>query len=128
MYFITAFGTLLLCLSVIMVVNPNYWSNGIINFSKKPYFHWFEVVSRITYGVLFVLFNESTSYPQLILSVGYVLIAVGFGLILIGSVRHRIFAVWSANRFKSTFRPAGIASFIFGLFLIYMSTIDVINF
>ena len=128
MYFIAAFGILLMCLSVIMIVNPNYWSNGIVDFSKKPYFHWFEIISRIISGVLFVLFNESTSYPQLILSLGYILIAVGFGLILIGSVKHRQFAVWSAHRFKSTFRPSGIASFIFGIFLIYVSTIDVINF
>lgn len=110
-----------------MIVNPNYWSDGIVDFSKKPYFHWFEIISRITAGLLFVLFNKSTLFPDLILSIGYLLIAVGFGLLITGSVKHRKFAVWSAHKFKRTFRPAGIASFIFGIFLIYVSTIAVIS-
>jgi len=127
MYFIAAFGLLMMCLSVIMMVNPNYWSDQIVNFSKKPYFHWFELISRIGAGLVFVLFNESTLYPQLILGIGYLLIAVGIGLLITGSVKHRGFAVWSAEKFKSTFRFAGVGSFIFGIFLIYISIIGVLN-
>ncbi len=127
MYFITAFGLLMICLSIIMIINPNYWSNGIVDFSRKPYFHWFEVISRLIAGLVFILYSQTTLYPQLILSIGYLLIAVGFGLIITGSVKHRQFAVWSAHKFKSTFRPAGFGSFIFGSFLIYVSTIGVIS-
>jgi len=110
-----------------MIVNPNYWSNGIVDFSRKPYFHWFEVISRLLAGLLFVLYSQTTLYPQLVTSVGYLLITVGFGLIITGSVKHRQFAVWSAYKFKNTFRPAGFGSFIFGSFLIYISTIGVFN-
>jgi len=110
-----------------MIVNPSYWSNGIIVFSKKPYFHWFEIITRLIAGLVFVLFHESTMYPQLILGIGYVLIAVGFGLLITGSVKHRKFAVWSAHKFKSTFRPAGLGSFVFGCFLIYISTVGAIS-
>ena len=127
MYFIAAFGLLMTCLSVIMIANPNYWSVGIVDFSKKPYFHWFEIISRIIAGIVFVLFNKSTLYPKLILSIGCLLIAVGIGLFIIGSVKHRRFAVWSAHKFKSTFRFAGVGSFIFSIFLIYVSTIGVIS-
>lgn len=127
MYFITAFGLLMICLSMIMIVNPEYWANGIVGFSKKNYFHWFEVISRLIAGVAFVLFSRSTLYPQLILIIGYFLIVVGFGLVIIGSAKHRKFAVWSAHKFKITFRPAGVGSLIFGFFLIYISTIDVIS-
>lgn len=105
-----------------MIVNPKKWSNGIINFSKKPYFHWFEIISRLIAGLLFVRYSETTLYPQLVLSIGYLLMAVGFGLVITGSVKHRRFAVWSALKFKSTFRPAGFGSLIFGSFLIYIST------
>ena len=104
MYFIAAFGLLMMCLSVVMIVNPNYWSDGIVRFSNKPYFHWFEIISRVTAGFVFVLFNKSTLFPELILGFGYLLIAVGFGLLITGSVKHRKFAVWSAHKFKSTFR------------------------
>lgn len=127
MYFITAFGLLMMCLSIIMMVSPNYWSNGIVRFSKKLYFHWVEIISRLTAGAVFVLFNTSTLYPQLILAIGYLLIAVGFGLVILGSVNHRRFAVWSAHKFTAIFRPAGFGSFIFGSFLIYVSTIGVIS-
>lgn len=127
MYFIALFGFIMICLSLIMIVNPNYWSNGIINFSRKPYFHWFEVFSRLISGLIFVFYSQSTLYPQLVMSLGYLFIVVGFGLVIIGSVKHRKFAVWSAHKFKSTFRIAGLASFIFGNFLIYISTIGVIK-
>lgn len=124
MYFITAFGLLLMFLSIIMIVHPDYWSNGIITFSEKPYFHYFEVISRFISGFVFVLFNESTRYPQLILSMGYLFIGVGFVLFISGSIKHRKFAVWSAHTFKSAFRPAGTVSLMFSLFLIYASTIS----
>lgn len=127
MYFITTFGLIMICLSIVMIVNPNYWSDGIVSFSNRSYFHWFEVISRLVAGVVFVLFNQSTLYPQLILSIGYLLIAVGIGLVIMGSDKHRKFAVWSAHNFKSTFRPAGVVSLIFGIFLIYVSTIGVIS-
>ena len=35
MYFIAASGLLMMCLSAVMVVNPNYWADGIVNFSKN---------------------------------------------------------------------------------------------
>jgi len=110
-----------------MIVNPSYWSNGIIAFSKKSYFHWFEVISRLIAGLVLVSYNQTTLYPTLILNMGYLLIAVGIGLIITGSLKHRQFATWSARKFKSTFRPAGCGSFIFGSFLIYISTIGVVN-
>ena len=127
MYFITAFGLLLMCMSIIMIVNPGYWSNGIISFSKNRYFHWFEVMSRLICGVAFVLLRGSTPYDKLILSMGYLFIGVGFWLLMMGSSKHCKFAVWSAHKFKSTFRPAGIVSLIFSLFLIYASMINVFS-
>lgn len=110
-----------------MIVNPDYWANGIITFSKKAYFHWLEVISRLVCGLVFVLFNKSTTYDLLILSMGCLLIGVGLGLLIMGSVKHRNFAVWSAHKFKSTFRPAGIVSLIFSLFLVYASTISLFS-
>ncbi len=40
------------------------------------------------------------------LGIGYLLVAMGFGLLVIGHRRHRQFAVWSATKFKKTFRPS----------------------
>jgi len=110
-----------------MIANPIYWGNGIVNFSKKSYFHWFEVISRLFAGFVFVIYSSTIAYPQLILVIGYLLIAVGLGLVIIGPVQHRKFAVWSAHKFQSAFRPAGFGSLIFGGFLIYITTVGAIS-
>ncbi len=127
MYFIVGFGLLMMYFSIIMIIRPNYWSNGIILFSEKPYFHWFEVISRLFSGILFVYFHKSALYPSLLLAMGYLLIAVGLGLLIVGPAKHRKFAVWSALTFKHIFRPAGACSFIFGVFLIYVSKIGIVG-
>jgi len=119
MYLIAGFGLLLMILSVMMVINPQAWSKGIINFSQKYYFHPFEIISRLSFGAVFICFAEQTFYPGLITVIGYLLITVGIGLLVIGSNRHRQFAIWSAIKFRNTFRPSGVLSFIFGAFLIY---------
>ncbi len=122
MYFITGFGVLMMILSIVMIVSPRYWSDGIISFSQKSYFHWFEVISRAIAGLIFVHFYESTLHPNLIFAAGCLLVAVSVGLVLAGSVKHRKFAVWSANKFKKTFRVSGFGSLCFGMFLVYISS------
>jgi hypothetical protein len=122
-YFIAAFGLLMMCLSVVMISSPNYWSDGILTFSKKPYFHWFEIITRLITGGIFVLFYQATLFPKLMLGVGIVLIAVSFGLLIAGATKHRQFAVWSARKFIRVFRFSGVCSFMFGIFIIYGSNV-----
>jgi len=121
MYFLLFIGLLTIALSCIMVVNPRYWANGIIRFSEQSYFHWFEVISRLLAGLLFLLYGQQTVYPKLMSGIGYLLLIVSLGLIIVGSNKHRQFAVWSAHKFKSVFRVSGLFSFSFGVFLIYLS-------
>jgi protein-S-isoprenylcysteine O-methyltransferase Ste14 len=121
MYFIASFGLLLMYLSSLMIKSPDAWSKGIIQFSKKPYFHVFEILSRFIFGLIFLLHAEQTLFPILIQGLGYLFILVSLILIIIAPTRHRKFAIWSATRFKSTFRLSGFCSFLFGIFLIYIS-------
>jgi len=118
-YAIAFFGFLMMLLSVLMIANPDNWSNGIVKFSENPYFHPFEILSRLIFGVVFIIFADQTLYPTLMRIIGYLLIVVGVGLLLTPPSRHRQFAVWSAQKFRNTFRPAGLGSLIFGAFLIY---------
>ena len=48
------FRFLMMILSRIMIVNPEYWSDGIVSFSKKSWFHPFEIISRFGFGLAFV--------------------------------------------------------------------------
>lgn len=121
MYLIALFGVLMMLLSIVMMVNPDYWSRGIVKFSKVAYFHPFEILSRLIFGVVFITFAGQTLYPMLISVVGYILVIVGVGLLFTPPSKHRQFAVWSAQKFRPVFRPAGVVSFAFGIFIIYTS-------
>ncbi len=119
MYLIALSGLLLSLLSAVMVINPEYWSKGIVKFSQQTFFHPFEIVSRLILGVGFILYSDKTLYPILMLVIGYSLVIVAVGLSLTPPSKHKLFAVWSAQKFKKYFRPAGVFSFVFGLFIIY---------
>ena len=119
MYAIAFFGILLIMLSAVMVIDPNYWSNGIVRFSRAKYFHAFEIISRLGFGGIFIVCSEQTLYPGVIGVFGYLMVAVGVGLLIAGPSRHKQFAVWSARKFKKIFRPAGIVSIVFGVFIAY---------
>ena len=119
MYFIGFFGLLMIFLSIVMITNPEYWSKGNVKFSKKSFFHPFEILIRLSFGVVFIVFANQTLYPTVMLFIGYTLIAVGVGLLLTPPSKHRQFAVWSAQKFKSAFRPVGLGKLLFGAFLIY---------
>lgn len=119
MYAIAFFGILLILLSTMMVIDPDSWSNGILKFSRMKYFHGFEIVSRLVFGAIFITFSDQTLYPTVMRAFGYLMAAVGVGLLIAGPSRHKQFAAWSAKKFYRTFRPAGIASLVVGVFIAY---------
>lgn len=121
MFLIAAFGFLMLIFSIIMVVKPDSFSNGIISFSEKAYFHLFEIISRIIVGIIFISYSSSTVFPKVIYIVGYILVLVGIGLALTPPSLHKKYAVWSANSFRNKFRIIGVFSLPLSLFLIYVA-------
>lgn len=127
MYLIAFFGALMALLSVVMVANPGYWSRAIVKFSKASYFHPFEILSRLIFGIILINFADQTLHPTLISVVGYILVIVGIGLSFTPPSRHRQFAVWSAQKFRKVFRPAGAVSFAFGIFIVYAALMSAGN-
>lgn len=121
MYLIAVFGFLMMMFSIVMVVNPDSFSNGIIWFSKKSYFHLFEIISRIIVGIIFITNSPSTVFPKVIYMIGFILVLVGCGLALTPPHLHKKYAVWSANSFRNKFRIIGIVSIPLSLFLIYIA-------
>jgi hypothetical protein len=75
-----------------MFVFPKRWSNGIILFSEKPYFHIFEIISRFLFGIIFLISYSQNKFPMLLISIGSLLIVVSIGLVILGETRHRQFA------------------------------------
>ena len=118
-YAIAFFGILMILLSGMMVLDPDKWSTGILKFSQMKYFHIFEIASRLLFGAIFITFSEQTLYPAVMGAFGYLMVAVGAGLLMAGPSRHKRFAVWSAKKFNKTFRPAGVVSTVAGVFIVY---------
>ena len=119
MYFIAAFGLLMLLFSLMMVFRPQAFAQSIVDFSEQPYFHPFEIISRLIAGVLFVTYAADTRFPLLFKVIGLVLVLVGVGLAFTPPRLHKKFAVQSALRCKNYFRFIGIASVVLSFALIY---------
>ncbi len=118
MVVIAVFGLGIIFFSCCMIYSPTGWSRGILSFSRQPYFHIVEVVSRLLLGVALIVFSDQSLFPKLFAGVGYLFVLVGIGLLLAGAKTHRAFAVRSAN-FTAVFRPAGVVSLGFGVFVVY---------
>lgn len=67
---------------------------------------------------MLLVFATQTSNPRLFEILGVLLVVVGLGLLFIGASRHRQFAIKSAS-FVRVFRPAGVVSLAFGIYIIY---------
>jgi hypothetical protein len=118
MYVIIVIGCLTIALSSIMLLNPKAWSEGLLSFAKKSWFHIFEIATRLALGAGFFVFGSTTKFPFVMFVLGGLATFAGLLLIVIGSRKHREFAVRSAG-FDWLFRPAGVTGILFGSFLIY---------
>ncbi len=127
MYFIAAFGLLMLLFSLMMLFRPYAFAQGIINFSEQPYFHPFEIISRLIAGGVFVVYAADTQFPLLFKVIGLVLLFVGVGLALTPPRLHKKFAIQSANGCRNYFRFIGVFSVGLSFALIYAAVGHVID-
>ena len=121
MYSIAVFGFIMVLISVVMMAKPDAWARCIVLYSRMPYMHALEILIRLGFGLLFVKYASDAKFPLTIEIMGYILLAVGIGLMLTPPSSHRRFAVWSVEKFSKHFRRAGLVSFAFGVFLIYVA-------
>ena len=122
MLILIAFGVGMFVLGVAMVLKPMSFSDGIISFSEKPWFHLFEITSRLVFGLLLIYFAGGTAYPTLVFALGMVLCCVSFLLIFVGAERHKKFALLTAKIGKR-FRPLGAIAIVCGLSLVYIGIV-----
>jgi len=116
---IAIFGVVMVVISLFMIVKPEAWVQIVLRFVRMPYMHPIEIIIRLGFGLLFIQFAEHSKFPLVIKIVGYVLLAVGIGLMLMPPSFHRRLALWAVEKVSKYFRPAGFFSLAFGVFLIY---------
>jgi hypothetical protein len=98
-----------------MIKQSTGFANAIVRYSRQGYFHGAEVGSRGLLGAILLMGSAGTQAPMLFNFIGYLLIAVAIGLIIVGERRHRQFAIWSVSRFHGYFRLAGCFSLGFAI-------------
>ena len=121
MYLIASFGVLMVFICILMASNPKRFSARIVRFSEKKWFHIFEILSRASAGAIFIIYSSTTLYPSVFRALGYVLIIVAMGLVILAPKRHKKFALWAARSFENKFRSIGILSIPLGVLIIYIA-------
>ena len=116
---IVVFGLLMCLVSCVMVLQGERYGRTIIAFSQLPYFHSFEILSRAGFGLALLFAAANARYPLFIASTGILLVAVAVFLLMMGPTRHRRFALWSAKKFETAFRPSGFVTVMLGAFFVY---------
>lgn len=114
-------GALMALISLWMALKPTSFADGVAAFSGWRWFHAFEVLSRLAIGAAFVLLNDAFDYPTFATGLGYLLIAVGFGLVVLGRTRHERFARYTATLGAGVLRPAGAVGVALGVLLAYLA-------
>jgi uncharacterized membrane protein len=118
MWFIILCGLIMIAVSLVIIFKPVTFSFRTIQFSHKPWFHPFEIISRILIGIGFIHYAEQTSYPIMFSYLGYLILGVGIGLIFLPANLHRKFARYSATKVHWLKIPA-VLGVAFGCFMIY---------
>ncbi|MGY8695103.1 MAG: hypothetical protein ACKVGW_13025 [Verrucomicrobiia bacterium] len=118
---ITLFAVLLITCSLAMIVNPETWTIFWQKFSKKKHFHLVEILTRILFAAVFFGYGNQTKYPVVMNAMAILMIAAAVGLLVMGSSKHRKFAMNATEKHRNKFRAAGFASLAFGSFLLYAS-------
>ncbi len=119
MLILVMFGFGMFVLGSVMVFKPITFANGIAKFSGKPWFHVFEIVSRLIIGVLLILFAQQTSFPKTVTILGVLLCFVSVFLLVIGESRHKYFARLT-SKIGVYFRPIGLFAQLCGVGLMYI--------
>ncbi len=113
------FGLGMIGISLWLVARPDAAAEAVRRFVRLRYFHPFEIVTRLGFGVLFVLYADQSRFPTVISVFGYLLVAVGLALVVTPPSYHRRFGLWSVDKFSKYFRVAGLGSLAFGILLVY---------
>ncbi len=123
MYAILVYGLLIIAVSLFMIVKPDRWVELATRYCEFRYMHPIEIAIAVGFGLPFIVFAGESAFPTFFKVFGYVLVAVGIGLMLTPPSIHRRFGIWSLKKMERLFRPAGVVSLAFGAFLVYAAVI-----
>lgn len=120
---ISIWGVSICFFGLFMLYKPVAFADAIIVFSRKRYFHYFEIISRLAIGAALLLDAHNTAYPLIFEFIGNLLFLIAIALVFMTEKHHKKFAVSAAKHCVSWFKPAGLAALTFGIWTLYTSII-----
>lgn len=118
---VALYGLLITALSVWMVARPGRVAELGLRYCRWRWMHPVEILLCIGFGAAFVFAAERSGLPAVLRVFGYLLLAVGGGLVLTPPSLHRRFGIWSIEKTGRFLRLAGVGSLGFGIFLLYVA-------
>ena len=118
-YIILLFGTSILLLGVVILVNPGSILALMRSHSESLGLHVLAVVGRLVLGVALITYSAESHYPVALQALGWLTVTAAIILGIMGRSRFKGLTTWALS-FASTFgRVGGLVAILFGGFLIY---------
>jgi uncharacterized protein YjeT (DUF2065 family) len=125
MLIIIAYAALLIAVSLWMIIRPAHWTRMAVRYCHWRYMHPTEIVLCLGFGAPFILFGEQALLPVLYKSIGYVLVIVGAGLMLVPPSLHQRLGAKVIEAIGPWFRPAGVLTLALGGLLLYSALLSI---
>lgn len=121
-YVIILFGLLISVLALFIQFRPKASLAYARSHAGSSGLYLSAIFARIILGLLLVLYADQSRYPAVLEIIGYLVLAGGVILALIGRSRFERLLNWFLDRFSSFAWLSGSLGVLFGLFLIYAVT------
>ena len=118
-YVILVFAGLMLIAGAVILVKPSTVFGLMSTYSKSLKLHVFAVVVRLFLGIVFVTSAQSSKFPLTLQVIGWLFIAAGIILSVIGRNNFKKLAGWALTLDPKYLRAGGVFAILFGGFLVY---------
>lgn len=118
-YLIILFGLLVMALSLYLILQPKAALQYAAARAGTLGLYVPAIAARVGMGLVLILYAEQSRFPQTLEILGYLMVAAGLMLALIGRHRFERMIKLATERFANMSRVSGLLGAILGLFLIY---------
>ncbi len=116
---ILIFGLAMLVAGGVLAVRPGVLLAWLRPRANAGWLHGLAVVVRLLLGGLLVYAAHLSRFPLAIATLGWLALAAGLGLAVIGRARFRRLMAWALGMPESLARVGGVLAALFGAFVLY---------
>lgn len=113
------FALLLLIAGVILLIKPDYILDFIDRYSDSWGLYSGAIIVRLVLGLLLIYLASLSRYPMTVTVIGWIAILAAAVFLLMGKQKFTSMLKWVTKKVKPWGRVGGIASLLFGAFLLY---------